>query len=386
MDAEPLVSPESRGPAAPTGAGAKRWGRALAGACAVAALLAVVAIAATRAALGPGLRGVSDGLQVKARVWWSDKDLVDAPFRRAPDATRCRENGKRDDDCCAMPGQGHCADGFTYYKGNVCWETGAVRTLCYDHSCHEDACHEGGGRDHDCCADRGDGSCAAGFSFTHGARCARNGAVSTCCKKASPAPRAPKLDNCLCLFDIDRTLTAMQGSTAKHCPSSLLVDGVWDSAFDTGTLQLSELSQNIQSTFCGRCYRGVISAGDAGGHNSEERTEILKRLGGTGVTLSSHWSSPDNVVSPMVVGAPDGFKQESARAVVDWFATQGVDIRDSHVHFFDDRDGNVPPFKGTGFNARQISCGTRDGRVGACGAALEEIVPDAGVVTCHGPA
>lgn len=218
---------------------------------------------------------------------------------------------------------------------------------------------------------------------------AQTGTVSL--QEAIPAAAVPVasaralLDNCLCLFDVDRTLTAMQSSSGEQCPSAMLVDGVFDPAFATGTLKLSEVSQNIQSTFCARCYRGVISAGSAGGDNSQERTEILNRLGGIDATLSSTWSGPNPVVSPLVIGAPDGFKQDAARGVVNWFASQGVQISDSNVHFFDDRDGNVPPFQGTGFNARQVSCGARDGIVGACGASFAEIVPDTGVVSCQGP-
>lgn len=195
----------------------------------------------------------------------------------------------------------------------------------------------------------------------------------------SPAPQAW---DCLCVFDIDRTITGKQGHAAA-CPGNTEMVGVPDAAYSGGTLVLSQLGQGIQSTFCGRCYRGIVTAGSATGEGSAERTTILSMLGGTEATLSSRWSSRSPVTSSMVVGAIDGRKQEVVRDIVAWFQSEkGITIAKSRVYFFDDRDGNVPPFAGTGFNAQQISCASRDGVVGLCGATLVEVVEAIGVHAC----
>ena len=85
----------------------------------------------------------------------------------------------------------------------------------------------------------------------------------------------------------------------------------------------------------------------------------------------------------------DGQKQDAVQAIVAWYATSAAKPQTfdpSDVHFFDDRADNVSPFEGTGFNAHQISCASRDtskgGLVGLCGATASEIVATAGVSTC----
>merc|ERR1719229_254112 len=82
---------------------------------------------------------------------------------------------------------------------------------------------------------------------------------------------------CLCVFDIDRTLTGKQGWTAK-CPDDLEKPGVQDAAYAQGNLLLSKLAQHIDSTFCKKCYRGIVTAGQASGEHSKERAEVLKAL------------------------------------------------------------------------------------------------------------
>jgi len=101
-------------------------------------------------------------------------------------------------------------------------------------------------------------------------------------------------------------------------------------------------------------------------------------------TLSDSWSLPaPHVQSLLVVGAPDTKKQDSVSGVLDWLREhKGVRLNRSSVFFFDDNDLNVPPFADSGFNARQISCGSRDGIVGLCGGLASEVVPDLGVRPC----
>mmetsp|Transcript_77957 Transcript_77957/g.246287 ORF Transcript_77957/g.246287 Transcript_77957/m.246287 type:complete len:371 (+) Transcript_77957:605-1717(+) len=189
--------------------------------------------------------------------------------------------------------------------------------------------------------------------------------------------------SCLCIFDIDRTLTCKQRQ-AWHCDGAREIPGVEDTAYGGGPLALSDLARGLPRTFCGACLRGIVTAGVASGEGSDERSVLLETLGGINWTLSDRWSPPaPNVHSLLVVGAPDTKKQHSVRGMVDWLRkSKGVDIRPSDVHFFDDNDLNVPPFKDTGFNARQISCGSRDGIVGLCGGLAEEVVSDRGVRPC----
>lgn len=189
---------------------------------------------------------------------------------------------------------------------------------------------------------------------------------------------------CLCLFDVDRTLTAGQNYTAV-CPGTAAVPGVADSAFGGGTLVLSELAQHIPQSFCGRCYRGIVTAGDAGGTTSDERGILMQMLGGNDATLGGTWTSTDAVGSLLVFGAEEGHKQESVRSMLDWVKTTfALAIQNSHVYFFDDSKLSVSAFLATEFNAQQVSCDSRSdpGEVGQCGATSEEVVQRSGVKVC----
>mmetsp|Transcript_943 Transcript_943/g.2823 ORF Transcript_943/g.2823 Transcript_943/m.2823 type:complete len:615 (+) Transcript_943:48-1892(+) len=208
------------------------------------------------------------------------------------------------------------------------------------------------------------------------------------CVEAAEQLHEPR---CLCLFDVDRTLTCKQGKVDK-CPGTKEVSGAKDWAFEGGTLALSELAQNIPSTFCSSCLRGIVSAGAASGWHSEERDVLLEALGGPRWTLSDTWSGPaPHVSSLLVLGAHDRHKQDSVRGMIRWLRDQkGVVIEDQEVHFFDDNVQNPPPFAGTGFNAHQVSCGSRgttdvERDVGYCGGRSSEVIKKLGVHACSGP-
>jgi len=195
-------------------------------------------------------------------------------------------------------------------------------------------------------------------------------------------PEAFGTYDCLCVFDIDRTLTGKQGA-ATSCFGNQEEIGTQDTAYSGGTMVLSRLSQTLKSTFCGSCYRSIVTAGVASGEGSSERSAILNILGGYPATLSYTWSAAVPVTSSLVFGAIDGRKQETVREVVNWFRTQrGVHLLDNKVHFFDDRDGNISPFAGTGFNAKQVSCASRDTIIGLCGATPDEVVAVTGIHPC----
>jgi len=205
------------------------------------------------------------------------------------------------------------------------------------------------------------------------------------CQKGCAVGQQPR---CLCLFDVDRTLTSKQGQ-ASRCPGVREVYGVRDTAYGGGVLVLSELAQRLTETFCGQCYRGVVSAGHVSGLHSEERKVLLEALGGPRWTLSDVWSAATpNVSSMLVIGAHDYHKQDVVRSMVDWLRqAKGVKVEDHEVYFFDDSSHNTPPFTGTGFNARQVSCKSRgrsfkERAVGFCGGKVSEAVRGRGVKTC----
>lgn len=162
-------------------------------------------------------------------------------------------------------------------------------------------------------------------------------------------------------------------------------DGVQDGAYGRGTLTLSELTQHVASTFCSSCHLGIISAGDASGSGSAERDVLHQKLNLGEHKLPDGWSYPGAVTSPLVLGCPDGSKQNVVPDIKAWYWTnEGVDIADRDVHFFDDRSENINPFWGLPYNAHQISCAARDlnGAIGLCGAELGEIQQKTGVTLC----
>jgi len=209
-----------------------------------------------------------------------------------------------------------------------------------------------------------------------------------------PMPTPPVDPNaCLCVFDIDRTLTAKQGSTSGTCPSAETVPNVEDDAYGGGVLALSEFSRMLGSTFCSQCYLGVCSHGDADREYSKERNILIAKLLTSEpmrnlVLKPSHFQwSDEKLLTPFVVSSPDGVKQLHVARIREFYLRQGINIMASNIFFYDDRANNVEPFKGTGMNAKQISCGSRDmdisnGAVGLCGAAVSEIVRENGISLC----
>lgn len=200
---------------------------------------------------------------------------------------------------------------------------------------------------------------------------------------------------CLCVFDIDRTLTAKQGSGGGECPGLTTVPSVEDNAYGGGELVLSEFSLNVGRTFCHECYLGFCSHGNADFEYSKEREVLLKRVLQSKPMKNlrlkpenAQWSD-EELLTPFVVYSPDGEKQQHVARIREFYQRQGINVLPGQTYFFDDRANNVLPFKGTGMNARQISCESRDmdisnGAVGLCGATAAEIVREPGVVACPG--
>mmetsp|Transcript_71754 Transcript_71754/g.126665 ORF Transcript_71754/g.126665 Transcript_71754/m.126665 type:complete len:212 (-) Transcript_71754:140-775(-) len=129
-------------------------------------------------------------------------------------------------------------------------------------------------------------------------------------------------EGCLCVFDLDCTL-----SSRPH-----------------GHVQLSSMGLNFRQSFCSSCHLAVITAASkrpiAGIH------EYVSRCDGS-------------------------CKARKASQIA---ASHGV--HSSNVYFFDDSAHNVAGFRGTGMNARQVSCGR-------CGASDQDIQKACGVILCR---
>lgn len=154
---------------------------------------------------------------------------------------------------------------------------------------------------------------------------------------------------CLCLFDIDRTLTGKQGEVGR-CPGNKVL-GSFDHAYGGGQLTLSQLGQHISGTFCGGCHIGAISAD-----------------GSTRGVIGGN----------VVLGCDGGCKVNAARNVA---KRLGVSL--GNVWMFDDKASNISPFSGSGMNAAQVSCSSRDGDRGFCGGSPGEVRRVHGVVYCR---
>jgi hypothetical protein len=209
--------------------------------------------------------------------------------------------------------------------------------------------------------------------------------------------RALSEGDCLCVFDIDRTLTGAQGKVSD-CPRNKLISSIEDNANGGGRLTLSALAaEGINTTFCGSCYLGICSAGNAGGEGSAERTYLVEHVLRSllqnalvdTVQSATSWSHHDHVESPLVVGSPDKEKQVAVERIRQWYGKHNITIASDSVYFFGDRTENMEPFAEYGFNAKEISCGSRDeylyhgtNMVGYCGATPEEIVTASGISRC----
>jgi len=206
-------------------------------------------------------------------------------------------------------------------------------------------------------------------------------------------------DNCLCVFDIDRTLTSkQQWANVEHpCPGAVRSNTITDTAYSPGKFVASALTVNINSTFCKRCYTGVVSHGVAS--YTDEHNRILDFVGGAERTRTDWWqyigfNTNTEAKSSLILQAVDGYKQVHIRGIVDWLNNvMNIPMQDTDVYFYDDIATNVEPFKNTKFNARQISCKSRGpaepnvgvneaGKLGGCGATPDEIVEEKGVKLC----
>ena len=197
--------------------------------------------------------------------------------------------------------------------------------------------------------------------------------------------------SCLCVFDLDRTLTAKQGS-AKACPRTKDTD-LFDKAYGTGNATLSALAAaGIDTTFCRDCYLGICSSGVGGGKDSEWNQFILNNIMRTRpqdhlterfpFVKDWSWGGSERLrlSSPFVLHQPAERKPMAIEAIRKWYeSTFNFVINKDHVHFFDDSVENIQQFKQEGIQAKEVSCASRfnynsGDSIGVCGALPEEIV------------
>lgn len=187
----------------------------------------------------------------------------------------------------------------------------------------------------------------------------------------------------------------------KKCPQNEELHNVTDTAYSGGVLSLSSVGQCLLPSFCVErgCYVAIVTAGDASGYKSKERKQLIDQFQACGGNLAStEWSGPSErtearancsgvaISSPLVAGCQDKTKQYAVASILQWFKDAAdVTISPQNVWHYDDRADNVAAFTGSGFNARQVSCATRDygGSVGLCGATNDELRDDQGIITCH---
>ena len=231
--------------------------------------------------------------------------------------------------------------------------TGECPAWCAGNNC-------GGSRNQPCC------SVAADLCSSPCVACGKP-AVEV----AVPSANGQSSDACLCIFDVDRTLTARQGSQDR-CQSTSRQPGVRDYAYGGGELQLSAVALHLSETACARsCYIGVLTAGDASGATSAE-AQLLWRtfhglphgVGRTTTMGQTPWVmagtlGPHTASTPLVIRAGDGQKQQWVPNILAYYRRIGISISNDRIHFFDDRMSNVLGFAGTPWHARQVRAHSR---------------------------
>ena len=208
-------------------------------------------------------------------------------------------------------------------------------------------------------------------------------------------PHANVVNSCLCLFDVDRVLTSSPLANRGPCPGSKRHEGISDGSSHR-TLITSALFERLHDTFCGRlCHIGILTAGTADGFQAF-LWSVLRTLPHGNLlpdSASAAWlldsAARAGELAPFLYRTGEGNKEQSVAGVLRWLLHRhNVSMPKHRVFFFDDKSLNVRPFATSGFNARQVSCATRDFVTydqGYCGGVPEEVLPERGVRLCKDP-
>ena len=314
-----------------------------------------------------------------------DKQFGNLGSDGVPGMTECEGDCDEDSDCApglkcfqrnwneAVPG----CRGLSYKQWDYCYNPGCESMPELDSSYGS----QGGSNMPKCAGDCDEDSDCAGAlkCFQRDGRqavpgCAGRGvsdfdycydpADAAATTSTSTVPPSPNGD-CLCVFDIDRTLTGAQGTANSQCPQNKEIRGIMDNAYNDGWLTISDAGQNLQKSFCNQCYLGVVSAGYASGPDEKEYLLEHVLLSEPYTKLredypkAARWSRRRTLGSPLVLGWRDTKKQDAVEGIVRWYGRRGITFSASKVTFFGDRTENIGPFASKGYNSREISCDSR---------------------------
>ena len=228
------------------------------------------------------------------------------------------------------------------------------------------------------------------------------------------------LDPCLCVFDVDRTLTGKQCPNHHHaettecafsraCRDNSMYEGVVDDAYDGGVLMISSFLKRLEVSFCAKeCMIGALCSTTP---SSEKARQIWQHMrlapkGGGFLpdTSAGAWNDAASAhrgrSAPFLMQVPESNKHSYIPGIERYyFEAHGLSFQKHRVFFFDDESSSVGSFVGTGYNARQVACSMRDqghdrepavgalgSGIGLCGATPDEIhEPLHGVRLCEFP-
>jgi len=192
---------------------------------------------------------------------------------------------------------------------------------------------------------------------------------------------------CLCVFDYDSTLVSW--ATTKKCPDTQKSGN--KNSHGVEALR-AEGSHRMSESDCSQCYMGLISAGSVGSTHDERRTDVIDQLKKGGKLLSEKWNSKgceNDGDSALIISCYD--KPSAMSGILKYYKDkEGIEIADDDVHFFDDQPYNIVSFEGTGWHAKQVSCGTTGGTTGGlkghsadkCAASFDEVHTRPGTKYC----
>lgn len=210
----------------------------------------------------------------------------------------------------------------------------------------------------------------------------------------APLAAAPNANACLCVFGLQRVLTGKQDTQPKEtmgdgaCPANMGTL-IFDSSNDlAGDMTISDLGQKMASTWCGQsCYLGIIAGSMAPSMQTQMSFELSKDQGNRLMQASKdfpfRWDD-DKANNLTKANGPFLFNVDLKNAfksvpkITDYYKkTAGVNIADTDVFFFDDVAENINGWRNTKYNARQVSCKSRETfknkDVGLCGATADEL-------------
>jgi len=192
---------------------------------------------------------------------------------------------------------------------------------------------------------------------------------------------------CLCVFDFDSTLVSW--STTDKCHDTQKTGNY--NSHHTEALR-AEGSYRLSETDCSACYVGLISAGSVGSTHDDRRKDVVDQLQKGGKLLTEKWNPSgceNSGDSPLIISCHD--KPQAMSGILKYYKNkEGIDIADDDVHFFDDQPNNIVVFEGTGWHAKQVSCGTTGGTTGGlkghsadkCAASFDEVHTRPGTKYC----